>query len=94
MPPAARDLFEKRSLDPQKLLVRRKRTTMGDTDRTSYRRHSAYKKFWSSFFKSLKKNDPGEPPPILKSWRNLYLVVLAHLIAWITFLAFFTRIFK
>ena len=35
-----------------------------------------------------------ESPPILKSWRNLYLVVLVHLIAWITFLAFFTRIFK
>jgi hypothetical protein len=70
MPPAARDLFEKRSLDPQKLLVRRKMTTMEDTDKKE------------------------ESPPILKSWRNLYLVVLVHLIAWITFLAFFTRIFK
>jgi hypothetical protein len=35
-----------------------------------------------------------ESPPILKSWRNLYLIVLAHLLAWITFLALFTRIFK
>jgi hypothetical protein len=83
-----------RSLDPQKLLIRRKVIKMGDTVRTVSRCCSAYKKFWSSFFKSLKKNDPGEPPPILKSWRNLYLVVLAHLIAWITFLALFTRIFK
>ncbi len=66
MPPAAH-LFEKRW--GQKLLVRRKVTTMEDTDKE-------------------------ESPPILKSWRNLYLVVLAHLLAWIIFLAFFTQIFK
>ncbi|MCX6579601.1 MAG: hypothetical protein NT166_05395 [Candidatus Aminicenantes bacterium] len=43
---------------------------------------------------TMEDTDKEEAPPILKSWRNLYLVVLAHLIAWITFLAFFTRIFK
>ncbi|HLP60651.1 MAG TPA: hypothetical protein VK186_17545 [Candidatus Deferrimicrobium sp.] len=49
---------------------------------------------WSSFFKSLKKSDSGEPPPILKSWRNLYFVVLANLLFWIVLFTLFTWMFK
>ena len=35
-----------------------------------------------------------EAPPVLKSWKNLYLLVLANLMFWILFLTFFTLIFK
>ncbi len=35
-----------------------------------------------------------EAPPVLKSWKNLYLLVLANLIFWILLLTFFTLIFK
>ncbi len=67
---------------------------MGDTDRTDNYRHSAYKKFWSSFFKSLKKEKEEEPPPILKSWTNLYLIVLGNLLFWIALFTIFTWMFQ
>ncbi len=35
-----------------------------------------------------------EPPPILKSWRNLYLLVLGNLVLWIILFYFFTWIFR
>lgn len=35
-----------------------------------------------------------EPPPILKSWRNLYLLVLGNLALWIILFYFFTWIFR
>jgi hypothetical protein len=47
-----------------------------------------------------KKNsviEPGmeeEPPPILKSWKNFYLLVLGNLILWIILFTIFTWMFK
>jgi hypothetical protein len=43
--------------------------------------------------------DPGEvgseePPPCGGQWRTLYLVVVAHLAAWMAFLALFTCVFR
>lgn len=35
-----------------------------------------------------------EPPPILKSWRNLYLLVLGNLVLWIILFYLFTWIFR
>jgi hypothetical protein len=35
-----------------------------------------------------------EPPPILKSWNNLYLVVLGNLLLWIALFTLFTWMFK
>jgi hypothetical protein len=35
-----------------------------------------------------------EAPPVLKSWRNLYLVVLGNLLFWIALFAIFTWTFK
>jgi len=35
-----------------------------------------------------------EPPPILKSWKNLYIIVLGNLLLWITLFAIFTWTFK
>jgi hypothetical protein len=34
------------------------------------------------------------PPPILKSWRNLYLLVLGNLVLWIILFYIFTWIFR
>jgi hypothetical protein len=45
-------------------------------------------------------NDPSsrvpndEPPPLLKSWKNLYLVVLGNLLLWIALFTLFTWMFK
>jgi hypothetical protein len=35
-----------------------------------------------------------EPPPVLKSWKNIYLVVLGNLIFWIALFTLFTWMFK
>ncbi len=35
-----------------------------------------------------------EPPPVLKSWRNLYLLVLGSLALWILFFCIFTWVFE
>jgi hypothetical protein len=35
-----------------------------------------------------------EPPPVLKSWRNLYLLVLGNLLFWIVLFTLFTWMFK
>jgi len=40
------------------------------------------------------ENDFEEAPPVMKSWRNLYLLVLGNLLAWILLFTFFTWIFK
>jgi len=44
----------------------------------------------------LEKSPPGdeEPPPVLKSWRNLYLLVLGNLLFWIVLFTLFTWMFK
>ncbi len=36
----------------------------------------------------------NEPPPILKSWHNIYLVVLGNLLLWIALFTLFTWMFK
>lgn len=35
-----------------------------------------------------------EAPPVLKTWKNLYLVVLGNLVFWILLLTLFTLIYK
>jgi hypothetical protein len=44
----------------------------------------------------LEKSPPGddEPPPVLKSWRNLYILVLGNLLFWIALFTLFTWMFK
>ena len=34
-----------------------------------------------------------EPPPVLKKWKNLYLVVIFNLVLWIILFTLFTWIF-
>ncbi len=36
----------------------------------------------------------SEAPPVLRSWRNVYFAVLAHLAAWILLLYLFTAVFR
>ncbi|MEO6833463.1 MAG: hypothetical protein ABI378_12840 [Chitinophagaceae bacterium] len=43
--------------------------------------------------KSSKEN-PEEPPPVLKSWNQVYALIIAVLLAIIIFLYFFTRHFQ
>jgi hypothetical protein len=38
------------------------------------------------------KEMPDEPPPILHSWRNVYIFVLTYLVAVITLFYIFTRV--
>lgn len=38
--------------------------------------------------------DKIEPPPVLKSWRNFYLLVLGNLLFWIVLFTLFTWMFK
>jgi hypothetical protein len=41
------------------------------------------------------KNDvQEEPPPILKSWKNIYWLVFGNLIFWIALFTLFTWMFK
>jgi hypothetical protein len=35
-----------------------------------------------------------EAPPVLRTWKNLYLLVLGNLLFWILLLTLFTIIFK
>jgi len=35
--------------------------------------------------------EPGEPPPLLRSWRNLYLLLLAELAALVVLFYALTR---
>ncbi len=35
-----------------------------------------------------------EPPPVLKSWKNIYIVVLLNLLFWISLFTYFTWAFK
>jgi hypothetical protein len=47
----------------------------------------------------LEKSPPGavpdeEPPPMLKSWKNLYLLVLGNLVFWIILFTIFTLVFQ
>ncbi len=35
-----------------------------------------------------------EAPPILRSWKNLYLLVLGNLVFWITLFTIFTWMFR
>ena len=35
-----------------------------------------------------------EPPPILKSWKNLYILVFGNLLLWIILFSIFTWAFK
>jgi len=35
-----------------------------------------------------------EPPPVLGSWRNLYILVLGNLLFWILLFTFFTWMFQ
>lgn len=37
--------------------------------------------------------DPEAPPPILGSWRNLYVVVLGGLVLWIVLFLLFEKAF-
>jgi hypothetical protein len=36
---------------------------------------------------------PEAPPPLLGSWRNLYLVVVASLVVWVTLGWWLTRVY-
>jgi hypothetical protein len=45
------------------------------------------------FSKSAPPGDE-EPPPVLKSWRNLYILVLGNLLFWIILFTLFTWMFK
>jgi hypothetical protein len=51
-----------------------------------------------SFFKKRppgrRRQEDEEPPPVLKSWRNLYLLVLGNLLFWIALFTLFTWMFK
>jgi hypothetical protein len=51
-----------------------------------------------SFFKKRppgrRRQEDEEPPPVLKSWRNLYLLVLGNLLFWIVLFTLFTWMFK
>ena len=38
------------------------------------------------------KEMPDEPPPILGTWRNVYILVLSYLVAVITLFYLFTRV--
>ena len=40
------------------------------------------------------ENHEGEPPPVLKSWKNIYIVVLGNLLFWIALFTFFTWTFE
>ncbi len=42
----------------------------------------------------MKPFQPDEPPPILGTWRRMYLVVLAYLSILIVLFFVFTRIFQ
>lgn len=39
-------------------------------------------------------NGGEEPPPVLKTWKNLYLLVLGNLLFWILLLWLFTMVFE
>ena len=41
-----------------------------------------------------RRQEDEEPPPVLRSWRNLYLLVLGNLLFWIALFTLFTWIFK
>jgi len=41
-----------------------------------------------------RRRQEEEPPPVLKSWRNLYLLVLGNLLFWIVLFTLFTWMFK
>ena len=83
MPSATRTLFEKRVLDSQKLLIRKDVYIGIKMERIE------------SFSDLVKKDhNDEEPPPILKSWKNLYILVLGNLLLWITLFAIFTWTFK
>jgi hypothetical protein len=41
------------------------------------------------------ENDSSEePPPVLKSWKNVYLLVLGNLLFWVALFTLFTWMFK
>ena len=40
------------------------------------------------------EHENEEAPPVLKSWKNLYLVVLGNLLLWIALFTIFTWTFK
>lgn len=44
----------------------------------------------------LEKESGGadEPPPVLKSWKNIYWVVIANLLLWIALFTYFTWTFQ
>jgi hypothetical protein len=35
-----------------------------------------------------------EPPPVLKSWKNIYILVLGNLLFWVSLFSLFTWMFK
>jgi len=47
----------------------------------------------------FEKSPPGtvpdeEPPPVLRSWKNIYLLVLGNLVFWIILFTIFTLVFQ
>jgi len=40
------------------------------------------------------RTEKEEPPPVLNSWKNFYLLVLGNLLFWIVLFTFFTWIFQ
>jgi hypothetical protein len=40
------------------------------------------------------RQEDEEPPPVLKSWRNLYWLVLGNLLFWIALFTLFTWMFQ
>jgi hypothetical protein len=35
-----------------------------------------------------------DPPPVLKTWKNLYILVLGNLLLWVALFTLFTWMFK
>ena len=42
----------------------------------------------------VEKSVVDEQPPVLKSWKNVYLLVLGNLIFWILLFTLFTMVFR
>jgi hypothetical protein len=42
----------------------------------------------------IKVGEEEEPPPIFKSWKNFYLLVLGNLVFWIILFTIFTWMFE
>lgn len=53
----------------------------------------AKKRIYSNDMQTREEDGANEAPPILKSWKNLYWVVLGNLLLWIALFTMFTWMF-